>query len=375
MRTSRPVLIPLLAAIVVAGCSQYEAFDSEAHLKEQLEKRLGEARARGVEIPYELNDEIRASVLERIDPSGSEKARTNRILDFVFSWLDLEYSLTPTRNAVDTYTTREGNCLSFVSLFVGVARSVRLNPFYVEVIDHQRWNYKNGVVVSQGHIVAGMRIDGQLSTFDFLPYTPKSYRNFNPIDDVMATAHFYNNLGAEALMRGELADAERYLTVAVELAPDFDKAVNNKGVLLLRQGDSEGALALYERALELDPVNVALLSNSARAYQQLGRLEDAGEVMSRIEETNQMSPYFFVYRGDLALAEGDLDRALEYMTKALRRDSEVPEVHVGLAEVFLAQGDVERARHHVQRALKLDATHKDARRLAVLLQAGGEPQG
>ena len=97
--------------------------------------------------------------------------------------------------------------------------------------------------------------------------------------------------------------------------------------------------------------------------------------MSRIEETNQMSPYFFVYRGDLALAEGDLDLALEYMTKALRRDSEVPEVHVGLAEVFLAQGDVERARHHVQRALKLDATHKDARRLAVLLQAAGEPQG
>ena len=360
-----------LTLTLTLACSQYEPFDSEEHLRGELETRLGANVAEDVEVPYELSDEVLAVIEERLDPGGSEKARTNRILDFVFGWLDLEYELTPTRNAVETFEARQGNCLSFVNLFVGVARAQRLNPFYVEVIDHQRWNYQNGVVVSQGHIVAGMRVDGELSTFDFLPYRPKSYRDFNPIDDVAATAHYYNNLGAEALMAGELEAAEEMLGIAVELAPDFDKAVNNMGVLLLRQGEAEQALALYKRALELDPTNVALLSNSARAYQHLGRLAEASEALASIEETNQMSPYFYVYRGELALAEGDLDVALDYMRKALSRDSEVPEVHVGLVKVYLAQGDMDRARHHVQRALKLDATHREARRYAVLLEQQG----
>lgn len=360
--------LPILA--VTLACSQYEPFDSEEHLRGEVEARLGASVAEEVEVPWQLNEEVMAVIEERLDPGGSERARTNRILDFVFGWLDLEYELTPTRNAVETFEARAGNCLSFVNLFVGVAREQRLAPFYVEVIDHQRWNYQNGVVVSQGHIVAGMRIDGELSTFDFLPYRPKSYRDFNPIDDVVATAHYYNNLGAEALMAGDLEKAQEWLNIAVELAPDFDKAVNNMGVLLLRQGEAEKALELYERALELDPKNVALLSNSARALQHLGRLKEASEALASIEETNQMSPYFYVYRGELALAEGDTARALDYMRKALSRDSEVPEVHVGLVKVYLARGDLDRAQHHVQRALKLDATHREARRYAVMLQSG-----
>ncbi len=137
-----------VAVAFLSACTQYEPFDSESHLREQVEERLGAQMAEGVEVPYELDDEVMAEIEPRLDPSGSELARTNRILDFVFTWLDLEYSLTPTRNAVETYRSRKGNCLSFVNLFVGVARSQRLNPFYVEVIDHQRWNYKDGVVVS-----------------------------------------------------------------------------------------------------------------------------------------------------------------------------------------------------------------------------------
>ena len=56
------------------------------------------------------------------------------------------------------------------------------------------------MVVSQGHIVAGMYLDGVLRTFDFLPYRQKAYKDFKPIDDLTAAAHYYNNLGAEALL-------------------------------------------------------------------------------------------------------------------------------------------------------------------------------
>jgi tetratricopeptide (TPR) repeat protein len=355
------------------GCGGYQPLDTNRELSRDLEERLGPGRT--VAIPFEIDDRIRELALVRVNPSGSQDRRTSAILDFVFADLALTYELVPTRNAVETFDARTGNCLSFVNLFVGVARSVRLNPFYVEVRDLQRWNFRDGAVLSQGHIVAGMYVDGDLRTFDFLPYEPKSYRDFEPIDDLTAMAHYYNNLGAEALLAGDLDSAGRNLDIAVELAPEFDKAVNNLGVYFLRRDRIGEAIALYEDALASDPANVAMLSNLARAYQLAGRAEEAEALLGLVEDTNQRNPYFFVYRGELALARGDTQTALDYMVKALRRDSNLPEVHVGLAKVYVALADLEKARHHIERALRLDATHEEARTYAVILEMGGASAG
>ena len=357
-----------LGALGLLGCSVYEPINPEALIGDRLVERLGPERASQVDIPYELDDEIREVLTTRVNPAGSEKARTNGILDLVFSQLDLQYSLIPTRDAVGTYRAKSGNCLSFVNLFVGMCRQLRLNPFYVEVTDLQRWNYRDGVVVSQGHIVAGMYVDGELSTYDFLPYRAKGYRDFEPIDDLMAMAHFYNNLGAEALLEGDVGGAQGPLSLAVDLAPDFTKAINNLGVTYLRLGQTDKAIALYQRGLKLDPADVGLLTNLARAYQTQGKTAEAMELLLQLEEVNETSPFFFVYRGEMALGQGDPQQALIYMREALRRDSEVPEVHVGLVKVYLALGELSKARHHLERALRLDATNREARRLLGLLQ-------
>jgi len=369
-------LRPTVLALCLLGCAEYQAFDSAAHVRELYARQLAELGIPGVDaaglvVPFELDGEIEAYLAERLRPARREEERAAEVADFIFRDLDLRYSLTPTRNAVETFHAREGNCLSFVNLFVGIARHRRLNPFFVEVQDLQKWRQRQGTVVSQGHIVAGLYVEGDLRTFDFLPYRPKSYRNFRIIDDLQATAHYYNNLGAEALIAGDPEAAGELLRIAHALAPDFEKAINNLGVSLFRRQRVEEALELYRRGLELDPDNVALLTNLAGAYQRLGRHDEAEELFARLEGLREASPYFFVYRGEMALDGGDPGRALELMTEALRRDSEVPAVHVGLVRVYLALGDLRRARHHVGRALELDATHAEARSYAELLENQG----
>jgi tetratricopeptide (TPR) repeat protein len=362
-------LVPLAISL---SCSQYEPFNSKAYLIGQYEDRVGPETAATIEVPYDLSNQILSEVLGRVDPGANDRNKTTNILDFVFGsgGLELKYQLTPTRSATETYYAREGNCLSFVNLFVGVARAVRLNPEYVEVRDHQRWNYKNGVVVSQGHIVAGMMIDGRMSTYDFLPYRAKSYKDLNPIDDLTATAHFYNNLGAEALLADDLETAQEYLSIATRLAPDFEKSINNMGVYYLRTDRVDLALDLYDKGLVDHPKNVAFLTNKARALQLSGRGDEAIAVLDTIEDTEQTSPFFFVYRADIALGQGDYKEALKQLQKAMRQDSEVPEVHIGLVKVYLAMGDTSKANHHVERALKLDATHQEARQYAAMLSRG-----
>lgn len=361
---TRPLL---LSALLLAGCEQYQEFDSVGHLRQQFAQRVGPQLSAEIEVPFEVNPELRSALEVRLRQAPSERSKINEVLRFIFEDLDLGYSLTPTRNAVETYRTQKGNCLSFVNLFVGVAREQGLNPFYVEVTDYQKWNHREGMVVSQGHIVAGMYLEGELKTYDFLPYRPKTYRSFNPIDDLTAAAHYHNNLGAEALMAGDLEAARRFLEIATGIAPRFEKGINNMGVCLARAGEPDKALEWYKKGLEIDPENPMILTNMTRLYQQTGRSKEAEELLARLEGSNESNPFFFVYQGEIALSRGEHDKALDYMVRALRQDSELPEIHMGFVKVYVALGDLRKARHHLERALKLDATNQDALAYARLL--------
>jgi tetratricopeptide (TPR) repeat protein len=359
-------LLLLTAALFALGCAEYKPLDTVSYLRQQYAKEIGPQAASRVEVPFELDDAIRGS-LKTLPPLASELRRINQVNDFIFDGLHLQYNLTPTKNAVETYRTRSGNCLSFVNLFVGVARELGLTPYYVEVTDLQKWNHRDGMVVSQGHIVAGMYLDGVLRTFDFLPYRQKAYREFKPVDDLTAAAHYYNNLGAEALLAGNLERANELIATATRIAPRFDKAINNLGVIQARQGDPAKALETYQRGLAVSPDNSTILVNMAHALQQLGRSQEADQTLAKVEAENTTNPFFFIYEGEVALGRGETDKALDYMVRALRLDSELPEVHLGFVKVYLALGDLEKARHYLDRALKLDATNQDALQYARLL--------
>jgi len=355
------------AAVVAAGCSTYRPFDSESYLRDELAQRLGAARARSIRVPFALDDDLRAYLAQRLKPTGSETRRAADILDFVFGDLGLQYRLQPTRDAVGTYRAREANCLSFVNLFIGISRLHRLNSFYVEVHDAQRWSHAQGLVVSQGHIVAGLQVGNELRTYDFLPYRTKAYRNFRPIDDRTAAAHYYNNLSAEALLAGDLDVALAHAETASAIAPEFPKALNNLGLCRARRGETEEAERIYRRGLEVAPDDPGLLTNLLRLYQGQGRRAEMEEVAQRIEALEIASPTFYIFRGREALLADDPQRALGYLREALRIESELPDVHVALAEAYLAMAELDRARHHLGRALRLDATHEAARKLLALV--------
>ncbi len=366
-RRSRAVLPLLLPLFFLWSCSEYQRFDSVGHLRSELAGRVADQSVSSIEVPFELAPELQAELDEKLRPIPNERRQVEQILDYIFGRLGLRYELSPTRSASETYKSREGNCLSFVNLFVGVARERGLNPFYVEVTDYQKWSHRQGMVVSQGHIVAGMYVSGELKTYDFLPYRAKGYKSFKPIDDLTATAHYYNNLGGEALMAGDHARAGQYLPLATQIDPKFVKAWNNLGVYLSRSKQPERALEVFQKGLVLEPQSSILLINMASVYQDLGRAEEASRLLSQVEGLETTNPYFFVYQSDLALVRGEPQKALDYLVRAVRQDTENPEVHVSLVKVYMALGEIAKAKHHLSRALTLDATNEEARKLARVI--------
>lgn len=360
----------LLAAIALSqgGCSSLATpFDSVGYTRGQIVQKVGPEAAAQIEVPFAIDDEVRLAFRRFTRLGTTEDERTAALLDFIFHQLALTYEQVPTRDAMATFRAHKGNCLSFVNLFVGMARDIRLNPNYVEVTDYQHWNHREGMIISEGHIVAGMTLDGAFKTFDFIPYQEKAYRNFKPIDDLTAVAHFYNNLGAEALLAGKLPEAQRLVTLATRIAPHFPKALNNLGVCLARAGDLAGALEKYQQALAGDPGNSMVMTNVMHVYQEQGRVAEATDIEHKVEESNTSNPFFYLYLGETALARGDLVKALDHMVHALRLEPDLPEVQLGLVKVYLAQGDLGKARHFLQRALELDASDKEAQKYARLL--------
>src|ERR1700758_1426727 len=147
LRGSRLFLI--VSTLTIVGCSQYKPFDSAAFLRQQFAERVSAEDLAGIVVPFQVNDEMRLTLQKLRGPiHGGEDHKVTQLIGFVFDDLGLQYSLAPTRDAAETLRTRRGNCLSFVNLFVGLARDVGLNPFYVEVADYQTWNHRGGMVIS-----------------------------------------------------------------------------------------------------------------------------------------------------------------------------------------------------------------------------------
>jgi tetratricopeptide (TPR) repeat protein len=156
--------------------------------------------------------------------------------------------------------------------------------------------------------------------------------------------------------------------------PSFVNALSNLGICLTRQERYEEAIAIYQQGLLVEAKSGTLISNLARTHQLLGNLEEATLLLDRLEDIEHASPFFYIYRGEQALDQGQLSEALDYMREAYRRSHEIPEVHVGLAKVYLALGELDQTQHYIERALRLDATHEGARRFAEMLALGGRKE-
>jgi protein O-mannosyl-transferase len=69
--------------------------------------------------------------------------------------------------------------------------------------------------------------------------------------DLLAEAHYA--LGGSLASKNEFAAAADHFRAAVELRPDHDRARNNLGVALMRQGKTDEAIRWFEEAIQGDP--------------------------------------------------------------------------------------------------------------------------
>jgi tetratricopeptide (TPR) repeat protein len=134
-----------------------------------------------------------------------------------------------------------------------------------------------------------------------------------------------------------------------------------RGDRALAAGDFKGALAAFQRGVELAPDNLTIRHKMATALSLTGDIRGA---VSQFQEVLRRSPDFAGAHYSLAvllLSNGQLDQAIERLTAAVRYDPTYLEARVQLANALRWRGRLDESLREYAETIKMDPRMGEAR--------------
>ena len=157
------------------------------------------------------------------------------------------------------------------------------------------------------------------------------------------------------------------LEKAVAHDPGFSPALVNMGVAYRHAGEAERAEESFQLALEVNPGEMAAVSNLASLYLGQGRQVEANPLLQRVAGHLRRNPFHHFRKGLAASREEQWDTAVAHVREAIRRRPEEALFHVELAQLQLRLGKEPQARTSLERALNLAEGGEERQRIRALL--------
>lgn len=176
------------------------------------------------------------------------------------------------------------------------------------------------------------------------------------IDKALALA---GNNGYAQAVRARFIDQESGQDVdalfqsAIALAPNDVDALTLYASYLRDKRRGEDAIAIIQRALELDPLSVLLWHELGRTRLTLGLFAEAQRAFDRIAEINPGNPYAAHGSAMATILAGELVQAAAYSDAAAEMDPVDYENPATAVFILVSIGEMEAARQHVEQALAL----------------------
>ncbi len=315
--------------------------------------------------PMEATPRMVAAAKELGGVGGSDELRLDRLHAALLDGraFTFEYERSSTFSAVDAFEARRGNCVSYTNLFIALGRSlgIRLQAALVSArgISERTGN----LIVTYNHMVAVYSIaPGRTKMYDFYRMGEGPTERVSLLDDLSVAAIRASNDGIAHLERGEPAEAEHDLGIAVKLGPRLGSLYANLGLAKWRNGDVAGAFAALRKGLEVEPRSPPLLQNLAALYVDQGQSAEARAAMAALD-LQRASPFVFIVRGDLEMRGGNAKGAIRNYREAAGLDSKLAEPWIAIARTELSRGRPDAARKAAKKALKRDPRSAEALRL------------
>ena len=333
-----------------------------------------------VEIPFEIDDEIRELAVRVTENLRGDKEKMRAIVRAIRQHTGgtISYDWLSNKTAKSVFEEGRGNCLAYTNLFVGMSRAVGVDAVYVDVTTIEKVTREAEVIVNSGHITGGIKDGPDLIFVDFTANPEREYAGAKIIDDFEAISNFYNNQGflygyfAEALVdQGGFDPMAREIEMyelALSIRPNFNRARNNLGVAYKRRGRVDAAIEQYQLALDIEPDFTEARANLASAYYSQGHIEKAVQEFQLAARTDGRNAYVVYHLGVLHYHQGKYRQAADYFRQAISRDRQMADARFFLGETLMKLGDEDKAMREYERAIEIDPNYISARAKLDLLR-------
>jgi len=267
--------------------------------------------------------------------------------------MDFSYDPMVTLPADEAFRAGRGNCLTFSSMFIAMARDAGLRAWYQEVIVPPEWSAVNETLLVSKHVNAVVAEWGDRYVIDVSRRKQMPLEQTRRLSDDEALAQYYNNRGAEALLGNDLPTAYAYFRKALEARPGLAYVWSNLGVVFRRNGQTADAILAYKAAIEQDPGHEVALNNLHTLYTEEGDLEAAAVIEQRVERNRRNNPYYLHHLAEVANEEQRWADAIDLLNRAIRLEANEYRFHYALAQAQYGSGQPEVARASLDRAREL----------------------
>ncbi|MGA2480469.1 MAG: tetratricopeptide repeat protein [Spirochaetia bacterium] len=170
------------------------------------------------------------------------------------------------------------------------------------------------------------------------------------------------NLSEALSLCGRHDDALAVLARHVAASADNGRLANQRGNILVRQGEHARAVAEYEAAIRFEPENATYKENCAAACLEVDMIHRAEELLSQVEPGHP-SPSVYNLLGNVAVLKGERARAEAAYNAGLALDRGNADLAVNLALLHRERGNHVKAKELLLDVLVATPGHARARKL------------
>jgi tetratricopeptide (TPR) repeat protein len=310
---------------------------------------------------FHLDDTAKAFVASTIDPMDTNFDKMEALVKAIFdrSELNLLYQGDANTNANNTFHSQEANCLSMSIMTYALATEAGFDVNFQQIMIPEYWTRRAGFSLLNGHINIEMMAPKQSNVFVINPrsyvvdFDPQPARRRFPkkvVSKQAVLAMFYNNKGADAILRKDYVSAYAYFRQALVVKPNFYSVWVNLGILYRLSEYFPQAETAYQNALIINPSSLTALENLAYLYNFTGRNEEAEMILAKVKKRRNSNPYYHVNLGEQELEQRHWDKALAHFRRALALDRGKHEVYFGLARAYFEIGELQQSERYLKQA-------------------------
>ncbi len=306
-----------------------------------------------------LDDNIRSILDQEIRQLPTKIQKLSRLHKLLYSAEQhhIKYNSSSTKTALDTFYSKQGNCLSLANLFIATARYVGLEASYQFIQVRREWRPQNDFFEIPGHVNVLVELPNRQATIEFnSTYYEQATRQRlvrQVISDERAKADFYNNLGVVKLNNKKLNEAVAYFKKSISIDKNVDFSWSNLGVAYKHMGEFKKAEKSYQKALSINPKNNSVIRNIFILYKKQGDKKQANKYARKAEKYARKNPYYLDQLANQDIDAGLYKSAIKLAKSAIRIHDKEPDFFHTLATAHFYRNDKHSSKQALQKAKAL----------------------